>query len=404
MRRGNEVWEIHDIQSLEEIRPEWNELLLSCPEASIFNTWEWLSSWWGAYGANSELIVLAFPDRDGRLLALAPLCLGRKSVVPGMSLREIRLLGDGSGDSDNLALLIRPGFEEKCTNQLLDYLESNADRWHICCFNTMDKESSGARNLIESLRKKKWTVYSSFVPWSAIALPGTWELFLKSLSKKMRGELERRTRRLEKRYQVRFYKCTQLSELPRSLDALFELHTKRWNLKGERGSFAVVERRNFYKVMAARFLEKQWLEFWFLEIEKRTVACMFGFRYGQTAYGLQRGFDPEYSSEGVAQILQAYVLKRYIEGGIRRLDFLGGKNPSKERWGANVGNYVNVSFAKSLSFGSLYLNLKQGSVEAKEGLRRVMPQQAWTVMRNLNLRLHGKAPKSGVASRARKGR
>jgi CelD/BcsL family acetyltransferase involved in cellulose biosynthesis len=348
-------------------------------------------------------MVLAFPDRDGRLLALAPLFFDRKALAPGRALKEIRLMGDGSGDSDNLALLIRPGFEEKCTHKLLDYLKSNADRWDICCFNTMDPESTGARYLIESLRKNNWPVYSSFVPWSTIALPETWELYLKSLSRNERGRIGRLTRRLEKLYQVRFYKCTQLSELPRCLDVLFELHAKRWGLHGEGGSFSVEERCNFYRDMATRFLEKEWLEFWLLEIDKRTVACLFGFRYRQTIYTLQEGFDPEYYSDSVGYVLRSYVLKRYIEEGIRRYDFLGGKDPSKERWGASVGSYVNVNFARSLSFGSLYLNLKQRSVEAKEGLRRVMPQRAWAVMRNLNHRLHGKAPKRDDAGIGGKG-
>ena len=223
MRQGTEVWELNATQSVDELIPAWEDLLLSCPEASIFSTWEWLSSWWGAYGANKELIVLAIPERDGRLLALAPLFVGRKSVAPGLSLREIRLLGDGSEDSENLALILRPGFEERAIHLLFDYLKTQSNRWDICSFNTMDSESSGVRYLLEALREYEWPALTSFVPWSVISLPDTWQLYLKNLSSKERGKIGIRTRRLAKRYSVHFSKCTEARQLQKCLDALFEL-------------------------------------------------------------------------------------------------------------------------------------------------------------------------------------
>jgi CelD/BcsL family acetyltransferase involved in cellulose biosynthesis len=399
MNQGAEVREFNNVQRISELIPAWEDLLSSCPEATIFSTWEWLSSWWNAYGANRKLMLLVIPDSEGKLLALAPLIYGMTSVAPGLTLKEIRLLGDGSDDSDNLALIMRPGFEEKALRALLKYLKIHANRWDICRFNTMDSESSGVKHLLQALRHHQWPILTSYVPWSVISMPITWDLYLKSLSSKERGKIGIRTRRLEKKYSVNYFKCSRMEELPRCLDALFEIHAKRWSLQGEEGSFASPERRMFYQEIAAKFLQRGWLEFWVLEIEGKIVACLFGFRYGQTVYSLQEGFDPEYYSDSVGYVLRGYVLKRTIEEGVRRYDFLAGKDPSKERWGADVGNYINVDFARSTSFGGLYLNSKKRSLDTKEWLRQVMPNKAWSYMRSINLKLHGKAaPKCAIGN------
>ena len=35
-----------DDRALDELRGEWEELLAASPSASVFLTWEWLSTWW----------------------------------------------------------------------------------------------------------------------------------------------------------------------------------------------------------------------------------------------------------------------------------------------------------------------------------------------------------------------
>jgi len=60
-------------QELEDLRPTWNPLLQSCLQSSIFQTPEWLASWWHSFGANKELLTLIFRDGDENIIALAPM-------------------------------------------------------------------------------------------------------------------------------------------------------------------------------------------------------------------------------------------------------------------------------------------------------------------------------------------
>ena len=81
------------------------------------------------------------------------------------------------------------------------------------------------------------------------------------------------------------------------LEELFELHQKRWQSEGQPGSFSsLTRRRRFYQDLSAVLLQRNWLEFWLLEIDGKTVAADYGFRYGDTVYALQAGFDLAYGA------------------------------------------------------------------------------------------------------------
>src|SRR5216683_2679850 len=106
-----------DLDDLQTLVPAWEELLSAYPLATTFCTWEWLSSWWRAFGGGRQLLVLAFYDPSqcdhSQLVGLATLSLERHRLAGLMSLRKIRLMGDGSGDSDSLDMPVRPGWEER---------------------------------------------------------------------------------------------------------------------------------------------------------------------------------------------------------------------------------------------------------------------------------------------------
>jgi hypothetical protein len=67
--------------------------------------------------------------------------------------------------------------------------------------------------------------------------------------------------------------------------------------------------------------------------------------------------------------------------GVRRYDFLGGEDPSKDRWGAKVGNYVDIHFARPYTRGSVYLGFDQAARSAKVWLRSNLPTPALGALR-----------------------
>jgi CelD/BcsL family acetyltransferase involved in cellulose biosynthesis len=370
-----------NLKSLEPLRPEWATLLGKYPSSTIFSTYEWLVPWWRAFGGNDSLLVQGFHDSSHSLVGLVPLAM---TTLPGFPtpLRLVRLMGDGSHDSDNLDLPVRPGCEGEITRRLLDWMERNAGLWDICQLNTLPSDSLVGNRLLQELRARGWNHFISTRPQTVVHLAESWESYLKGISSKERGKIGLRTRRLEKKYSVRICKCLEERELDPFLESLFELHRKHWQLRGLPGTLHSPARRQFYRELARLLLASRKLEFWILELNGTIVAAQFGLRYDSTVFSLQEGFDPEYSSDSVGYVLRGQVLKRLISEGIRRYDFLGGTDESKVRWGGEVRNYLNIHFARPLSRGSLHLVLKSKSAATKNWLRSQLPAAVWSILRS----------------------
>jgi CelD/BcsL family acetyltransferase involved in cellulose biosynthesis len=370
-------------EELQEVVSEWEDLLVDFPGASIFSTWEWLGPWWRAYGTNRKLRVLAFRDSSSRLVALAPLSVTSWASRKELSL--VRLMGDGSGDSDNLDLPVRAGYEEPFARALLDYLETQTDSLHHCEFNTMPVNSPVGNALLGELERRSWKHFVYSIPCAVISLPITWEDYLQQIPKLERRNLRYQRTQLESRYKARFYSCKQSDELATCLEKLFELHRKRWQMRGESGTLGSPARRQFYYDVANCLILRGWLEFWLLELDGKTVAAEFNFRYRDTVFCLQSGFDPQYSTASVGFLLRGHVIREMIGLGIRRLDLLAGMTRHKERLGATRENYICIHFAKPCSRGSLYLRRVNDFRRVKDWLRRRLPRPMWVLLHRLNV-------------------
>ncbi|MGA2097017.1 MAG: GNAT family N-acetyltransferase [Candidatus Acidiferrum sp.] len=358
---------------MEAIRPAWERILQGAAGLTIFSTLEWLGAWWKAFAKDKELVAPVFSNADGEIVGVVPLYAECVENALPFRVRRLRLVGDGSEDSDNLDLIVRIGYETSCAQAFLSWLESNP-HWDICELNTLPLDSASLPSLICELKQRRWTQRRLERPRSRITLPDSWESYLKQIiSRKEKTKIGYYTNRLMKRFHVSISKCDEVQAIPGSLATLFGLHQKRWQLKGRPGAFASAARRELYYDMAASFAERGWLEFWILQLEGKPVAAQYGFRYRDVVYSLQEGFNPEYSSDRVGYVLRAHVLKTLMGQGVRHYDFLGHEDSGTNRWGAEVGSYADIHFARPLTRGAMYLRKDQTTRALRRWFRTKLP-------------------------------
>lgn len=387
------------IEALSTLQADWEQLLSEFPGATTFSTLDWLLPWWRAFGNGQQLKVIAFFDSTRRLVALAPLCLTTHLAARRVKLKLLRLMGDGSGDSDNLDLPVRPGYESAFIDALLDFLAGGDIDWDFCQFNTLPKDSPAAAALMPGLEQRGCRHFTFGRPQLVTNLPPSWETYIGQLTSENRNNLKRYTRRLHRHYQVHIYKCTEESDLNRCLEDLFRLHQKRWQLRGESGTFVSAERQAFYHDLSRALLAHQCLEFWLLSLDGKTAAAQFCFRHRDTVFLLQEGFDPDHAADRVGFVLRGHVLEQLIAAGVRRYDFLFGQSEGKSCWVPQLQYYRDIHFAKPFSRGSLYLRLTNTARDSKEWLRAHLPERAWAVLHGLNSRLAGAPGKMPAETR-----
>jgi CelD/BcsL family acetyltransferase involved in cellulose biosynthesis len=355
---------------LEDLRPTWNGLLQSCSQPSIFLTPEWLASWWQSFGTDKELLALIFTDQDEQTVGFALLYAEQQRFL-GQSIKVLRFVGAGSGDSDALDFIIASGQERACAQAFLAWL-TREHICDICALETLPQNSPVAQHIAELACRSGLQLYSETSPHFFIDLPATWPAYLETLAPGFRPLLTRYPRRLFSRFNVSMIRCQAENDLVSSLESLFALHQMRWTGRGEPGAFSRAARRDFYLRLAHAFQSRGWLEFWLLKLNDKIAAAQFCFRYGSTVYLLQEGFNPEYAAEKVGYALRAHVLQQIIRAGATRYDFLGGADAYKLKFGAQSGNYLTLQVAATLR-GRICLAARHRKKHIKQGLKRMLP-------------------------------
>ncbi len=387
---GYAVREIRDADEWASLQQEWNEVLASSRSNTIFLTWEWLYEWWRSYGGGRSLRILLLREDDGRLAAIAPLMNDTIRTRPFGQFRAIRFVGDGTFDSDYLDLICRPGSEPEVVGAVLERLDTSTE-WDVLVLNDIPTDSPNLGPIADECRRRGYRVSRTPVPCACTVLPATWDAFLPRLKPRFRTKVRSLLRAAggeEGREPLEY--CRSEADLDAWLETLFDLHTRRWRSIGQPGVFGDPRKREFYRRLGRRFLERGWLRFSRLRTDDRPVAMQFCFEYDNRTFLLQEGFDPDEVHRNAGHTLRALVFADNIRRGVAAYDFLGGVSEHKLLWGAAVKESVRLTIVRPTLRGRRYRLMTNGVERLKESVRRIAP--AWAVRAGRKMLRRGGGP------------
>ena len=366
-------------ESASSLREPWNRLVGASRSCTIFLTWEWLRAWARTHSATTLHLLACFEGQE--LVGALPLYVTTYSRAR-LQGRLLRVIGDGSGDSDNLDLLAQPGYEQKVAQTVVRSLEAARDRWDILQLSRVPAESVLLEQLQQAMTAHGWRMETVREPRQVVRLPETWERYYAALPAGVRERIGRGGRGLQKRSTISFRRCEHPRELSWFLEELFRLHTLRWEQKHDPGAFSDFRRRDFYYQVAAEMLESRRLELSLLLADGRALAAEFGLLYGNTYSMLQSGFDPGCARHSPGVVLRAWILERLIRQGVRNYDFLCNDAEYMQRWRAEWLEYCTIRCARPGSRGAMWLELGPLAVRSKEWMRRHLPHSLFAALRH----------------------
>lgn len=289
------------------------------PQVSPFQTWEWASVWWRHFGRGKRALVLCVQEGDVTV-GIAPLYASWSAM--GKVLRWI-----GTGISDRLGIIAVPGRERAVAEAVAEWLEAQpcADLHQLADGSWMARITE-ARNW--------YVVGQEKCPY--VVLPETWDAYWGSLSKKTRFNIGYAQRQMQRDLGDVHLDTADAEQLPRALDALFDLHTRRWRQRMLPGGFFHPRVRQFHREWAQQALQNGWLRLHLLRAGGAVRAVLYLFHFGQRAYYYLGGFDPALARYSMGTVLTAYAIRRAIEEGCVVFDFLRGDEPYKYRWKPQV--------------------------------------------------------------------
>lgn len=295
----------------------WKDLQSKVLSATPFQTWEWQSTWFRHFhGRQRARIWMAYEGDD--LVALMPFVLTR---TPWRVLKPM-----GSGCSDYLEPLIRPGFEDQANQALVEFLSdpTTADLIDLHqlregCPLVAELPSGGDR---PSLLAPQATCLK-------LDLPETYEAYVRGLSKSLRYDVKRLDRMAVGQAQIHLAHRQNAEAM--FLEFLSH-HQARWKRRGLPGAFVGKRRKNFHREWVVRAAEAGILRLGSLRVDGNSVGAIYAMAWGKSCYFYQSGFDPAYKSLSPGTLLVADAIRRSIDEGLEVFDFLRGDEPYKRRW------------------------------------------------------------------------
>ena len=338
-------------------RQTWDRLAALNPWSTPFSDWAFHRAWWDAYGENAhdETLVVCGDGVDAdEPVAIVPL-MHRHEVEPSdAATRTTMRHADGGGltavaptakailfgasyHSDYATVLADPASLPAVADAVADYIAAPVgEEWDVVDLRRLRCQDPTGTYLARALvARDLGTVVverEDVCPVVTFPVGVDVEDYLSTLGKKERHEIRRKVRRAEATGEVRL---TESTDPDGDLELFIDLHQKRW---GEKGLFPATRGGEQSRVLVRRLFELFGADGPFkltiLSVGDRRIGAGLHFETETDLLYYNAGIDPDARdlSPGVLMI-HAYV-RRALERGIRRMDFLRGDESYKYEWGA----------------------------------------------------------------------
>lgn len=303
---------------LDAIEAEWRDLARGGPTA-IFASPSWLRTWWGEFGGDREMVLLAARD-EGQLAGVIPLMRDGNTLS----------FAGNTKVCDYMDFPCIPGREPELLEALFRSL--GEEPWDGLSLWAMREDSPALAALpavCAGLGHSLASEAEDVCP--VIELPGDWEEYLSSLGKKDRHELRRKLRKLPQAGRVDLECIDTPDAIESALDDFLRMLRES---RSDKAAFMTPEMERFFRSLAVAVTQEGVAEMLFLRLGGVRTAGVLCFRAEDEVLLYNSGYDPTYSAYSVGLLSKALALKRAIEQGMARFDFLRGHERYKYELGA----------------------------------------------------------------------
>jgi CelD/BcsL family acetyltransferase involved in cellulose biosynthesis len=320
--------QVRCLSDLDNYLDTWRALADGAPMRSP----EWFLAWWKFYAVpDDELSVLLFHEPGGLLVGLAPLY-----IKVADKRRTVCLLGSGDASTNHTTWLAATVWENQVSSAVAQFLLDLKPGWQCVQFDSVDADDVAINATVTYLAEKGCHVRR--MPrhncWR-IALPATWDGYLKILSKTHRKRCLKLQRQFLESGLVKVHLVSSEVDFARGFEILLQLHSARWgDTANPQGYFSDHKNRVFHEMVARELLKRNQLLLVWLEYDGRPVAVEYQFIDKKTVYSYQAGMDPSIIEFPPGNLSIMTSIQFAIEQGCEFFDFSRGDQPYKVNWRA----------------------------------------------------------------------
>ncbi|MGA6826494.1 GNAT family N-acetyltransferase [Nitrospira sp. NS4] len=309
----------------------WNDLAAGSATNSIFQTYQWVSSWEKVFGDQYEPWFISAGEPAG-VVGVAPLMV--KQGFRGE--RRVMFLGDGKADYCDF---LTTGDRGRVLEAMCNALFAARDRWDVIELNNIPAGSSTVELVQEvSLRAGYRTLQRTLYQSPTLLISGHEDEALRVFNK---PGLRRRQNYFERNGRLTITHLTGAAVLPH-LDGLFDQHVMRWADSGTPSLFLKDSNRTFYRELARAMADKGWVLLSVVEFDDRPLAMHFGFDYNGRVLWYKPSFDRAHAKHSPGLVLLRYLIGYALDHKREEFDFTIGDEPFKSRFSNHVRKTVSL--------------------------------------------------------------
>ena len=300
---------------------KWRALLDRDPAASVFHTPHYLATWWLEFGAGLEPRIVEIGDGDD-LRGVAALALSPDGTMS--------FAGDHD-TTDYRGPVSAPEDREEVAASVLAAVAG--DTWDTFEMDGLSADSGWVEALTSAAKDAGYSVSeTAHEACPRATIPGaSYDAYLASLPGKLRHEIVRKARRLERDAGAFAVRLATEATLDDDLEKFFGMHRSS---TGPKGRFMHEGMATFFGSFAWMLFSQGWLRLALLEIDGEAWAGVYAFRYGDSWDVWNSAFDHARRELAPGMVLMGECIRLAAEEGCTTFDFLRGTEPYKYRFGA----------------------------------------------------------------------
>lgn len=312
----------------------WDDLVEQSSTATFFQTREWLSHWVKYWGKSSEVVIYAVFDND-ELIGIAPFHITDKINILGVPDPS-----ESGSLSDFGDIIAKTGKEKEVWEAVFRNIKRDpATMLRMTNIENIKielnyiREESPSFEILKELGGKTEVMEVS----PCIDLPASWEEFLSTLSHHDRHEIRRKIRKIEEEGIIKY--CDEINN--QNINEFYRLMVASNETKG---NFLSPDMKDFFSEVITRLGAKKLLTLCFLKYNNESIAAILLLFQKNEMLLYNSGFDPKYSYLSPGLVLNAYAIREAIEKGMKRFDFLRGKEKYKYDLGGKERRLYRIRF------------------------------------------------------------
>ena len=309
---------------IEPLLADWERLFEADDEATPFSSPGWARAWWRHWAGDAGAFVVTV-RRDGRLVGLAPLVLGRRG--------PFRVLTEAGRPPGNYwDVLAEPDVRPEAAAAVMRELAAHRSEWHALLLGGVREGSATEHAVLAAglpLRRRRPT------PYPGIDLPGTFDDYLAGLPRKRRKDLRRHLRRLDDG-QLELRHVRDPADLRAAMDRWQDIRVRWWRDRGKDmdPEHASARFLDFMHDAMAELVPAGLGEVWELRQDGQVVGVEVNLADRRRYYSWMGAYDPAVSHLGLGKLAIGESIRESIEAGREYYDLMVGDEDYKYWYGA----------------------------------------------------------------------